>query len=175
VTRDVTGLGIQAMVEMGVILVPEGRRLFPGLTVDENLRLGAFRSQARPRLAQNMELAFTLFPVLAQRRGQLAGSMSGGEQQMVALARALMAEPRLLLIDEPSVGLSPLMVRNTMVAIAELQSRHRIMVLMAEQNFRQAVRIANHGYVIAHGRIEADAPAERLAESDLVRAAYFQG
>ena len=174
VTHEVAGLASQAMVALGVVLVPEGRRLFPALTVEENLHLGAYRTAARPRLAANMDLAFTLFPVLRDRRRQLAGSMSGGEQQMVALARALMAEPRLLLIDEPSVGLSPLMVRRTMEAIAQLQSGRRIMVLMAEQNFRQAVRIADHGYVIAHGRIAVDAPAAELAGSDIVRAAYFQ-
>lgn len=172
-TVDVAGWDSRALVALGVVLVPEGRRLFPALTVRENLHLGAYRAMARPRLKQNMELAMALFPVLRERLDQLAGSMSGGEQQMVALARALMAEPRLLLIDEPSVGLSPLMVRRTMEAIATLQSGRQIMVLMAEQNFRQAVRIADHGYVIAHGRIAVDAPAATLSSSDVVRAAYF--
>ena len=173
--RDVTGLDTRAMVALGVVLVPEGRRLFPALTVEENLRLGAFRHVARPNLARNLDFAFALFPVLRDRRAQLAGSMSGGEQQMVALARALMAEPRVLLIDEPSVGLSPLMVRRTMEAIASLQAERPMMVLMAEQNFRQAVRIAHHGAVIAHGRIVAGGTAAELQDSDVVRAAYFQG
>jgi branched-chain amino acid transport system ATP-binding protein len=126
-------------------------------------------------VARNLDLALALFPVLRDRRGQLAGSMRGGEQQMVALARILMAEPRVLLIDGPSVGLSPLKVRQTMEAIAELRQERGLTVLIAEQNFRQAMRIADHGCVIAHGCIAVDAAAHDLASSEVVRAAYFGG
>jgi branched-chain amino acid transport system ATP-binding protein len=129
-----------------VALVPEGRRLFPKLTVTENLMLGAFRKAARKTVESNLELVFDTFPVLEERRSQLAGTMSGGQQQMVAIARALMSSPRLLLIDEPSVGLSPLLVSQTIAAIGELKQRIGLTVLMAEQNFNQAIRIADRGY-----------------------------
>ena len=168
------GLATEEIVALGVILVPEGRHLLPKLTVEENLYLGALRSQARPHLRRNLEAAYDLFPRLAERRRQPAGSMSGGEQQMVALARALMAEPKILLIDEPSVGLAPIVVRAVIDAIAELKSRLGLTVLMAEQNFHQAVRVADRGYVIVHGSIafEGKSPAE-LGENELVRKLYL--
>jgi branched-chain amino acid transport system ATP-binding protein len=171
---NLVGLSPEAVVELGIVLVPEGRRLFPRLTVEQNLRLGAFRSVARSALAENMALCFELFPRLAERRGQLVGSMSGGEQQMVALARAIMSAPRILLVDEPSVGLAPILVARTMEMIAAMKARLGLTVLMAEQNFHQAVRIADRGYVIAHGRIafEGGSPAA-LQDNELVRQVYL--
>ena len=135
-------------MDLGIALVPEGRRLFPKLTVEENLLLGASRQKARARIKGNMEFCCETFPQLAERLHQLAGSMSGGEQQMLALARALMLTPRILLVDEPSVGLAPLLVSRTIDAIKQLKDHYQLTVLMAEQNFKQAVRIADRGYVI---------------------------
>jgi branched-chain amino acid transport system ATP-binding protein len=171
---DLAGLATEAIVDLGVSLVPEGRRLFPRLTVEENLLLGAYRASARAALARNLEFSYATFPVLAQRRRQLAGSMSGGEQQMLTLARALMTAPKILLIDEPSVGLSPLLVMHTIDKIRELKERYRLTVLMAEQNFNQAIRIADRGYVIVHGRIEFEGGSrEDLANNELVHKLYM--
>ena len=125
----------------------------PKLTVEENLLLGAFRPTARAQIQRNREFCFEIFPQLAERRRQLAGSMSGGEQQMLALARALMLAPRILLVDEPSVGLAPQLVSRTIDAIKQLKDHYQLTVLMAEQNFTQAIRIADRGYVIVHGKI----------------------
>jgi branched-chain amino acid transport system ATP-binding protein len=171
---DLVGLATEEIVALGVILVPEGRHLLPKLTVEENLYLGALRRQARPHIRRNLEASYDLFPRLAERRSQPAGSMSGGEQQMVALARALMAEPKILLIDEPSVGLGPIVVKTVIDAIAELKSRLGLTVLMAEQNFHQAIRVADRGYVIVHGSIafEGKSPAE-LGENQLVQKLYL--
>ncbi|RYI99816.1 MAG: ATP-binding cassette domain-containing protein, partial [Acetobacteraceae bacterium] len=144
------------------------------LSVEQNLRLGAYRATARAALPQNLALTYELFPRLAERRAQLVGSMSGGEQQMVALGRALMSAPRILLVDEPSVGLAPILVARTMEMIAEMKSRLGLTVLMAEQNFHQAVRIADRGYVIVHGHIEFEAEsASAMHENDLVRQIYL--
>ncbi|MGZ5661026.1 MAG: ABC transporter ATP-binding protein, partial [Usitatibacter sp.] len=140
VEHDLAGMATEDIVDLGISLVPEGRRLFPRLTVHENLLLGAYRPAARAELARNLAYCFEAFPVLATRAKQLAGSMSGGEQQMLTLARALMTQPKILLIDEPSVGLSPLLVSRTIDKIRELKDSHGLTVLMAEQNFHQAVR-----------------------------------
>ena len=173
---DLIGRAPERIVDLGVAMVPEGRRLFPALTVEENLTLGAFRPAARKRLGDNLEFVFDAFPALKERRRQLAGSMSGGEQQMLALARALMSCPKLLIIDEPSVGLSPQMVSRTIAKIKELKERHGLSVLMAEQNFNQAVKIADRGSIIVHGRIEFEAAsAEALKESELVKRFYLGG
>jgi len=171
---NLVGLATEEIVARGVILVPEGRHLLPKLTVEENLYLGALRQQARPHIRRNLEVSYDLFPRLAERRRQPAGSMSGGEQQMVALARALMAEPKILLVDEPSVGLAPIVVRVVIDAIAQLKARLGLTVLMAEQNFQQALRVADRGYVIVHGSIafEGRSPQE-LRENDLVRKLYL--
>jgi branched-chain amino acid transport system ATP-binding protein len=154
VEHDLVGMSPEEIVDLGIVLVPEGRRLFSRLTVEENLFLGAYRRKARSAIARNLAFCFETFPVLAKRRSQLAGSMSGGEQQMLTLARALMTAPSILLIDEPSVGLAPILVTHTIDKIGELKDRYRLTVLMAEQNFHQAIRIADRGYVIVHGRIE---------------------
>ncbi|MGZ5038345.1 MAG: ABC transporter ATP-binding protein, partial [Usitatibacter sp.] len=135
VEHDLAGMATEDIVDLGISLVPEGRRLFPRLTVHENLLLGAYRPAARAELARNLAYCFEAFPVLATRAKQLAGSMSGGEQQMLTLARALMTQPKILLIDEPSVGLAPLFVSRTIDKIRELKESHGLTVLMAEQNF----------------------------------------
>jgi branched-chain amino acid transport system ATP-binding protein len=171
---DLVGRSTEAIVDLGISLVPEGRRLFPKLSVEENLRLGAFRATARAVVARNLEASYATFPVLRERRRQLAGSLSGGEQQMLALARALMSAPKILLIDEPSVGLAPLLVKRTIEKIRELRELHQLTVLMAEQNFNQAVRIADRGYVIVHGRIAFEGgSAEELNNNELVRKFYL--
>jgi branched-chain amino acid transport system ATP-binding protein len=172
--HDLIGLSTEQIVDLGISLVPEGRRLFPKLTVEENLVLGAYRKTARARIKQNIEFCYEAFPRLRERRGQLAGSMSGGEQQMLALGRALMASPRILLIDEPSVGLAPILVARVIDKIAELSSALGLTVLMAEQNFEQAARIANRGYVLVHGQVvlAADSVAD-LRKSDMVRRLYL--
>jgi branched-chain amino acid transport system ATP-binding protein len=172
--QDLAGLATEAIVDLGIALVPEGRRLFPRLTVEENLLLGAYRGAARAVLARNLAFCYETFPVLAERPRQLAGSMSGGEQQMVTLARALMTDPRILLIDEPSVGLSPLLVTRTIDKIAELKAGRGLTVLMAEQNFHQAIRIADRGYVIVHGRIEYEGRSRaELADNETIHRLYL--
>jgi branched-chain amino acid transport system ATP-binding protein len=174
--HDLTKLSAEAIVDLGVALVPEGRRLFPKLTVAENLMLGAFRKAARSAIDRNLALAYETFPALKERRNQLAGTMSGGQQQMLAIARALMSSPRLLLIDEPSVGLSPLLVSQTIAKIGELKQRVGLTVLMAEQNFNQAIRIADRGYIIVHGEIAVAAQSvDELKANDIVKRLYLGG
>jgi branched-chain amino acid transport system ATP-binding protein len=171
---DLVGRSTEEIVDLGISLVPEGRRLFPKLTVEENLLLGAFRPTARAEIARNLESCYVTFPVLRERRRQLSGSMSGGEQQMLALARALMSAPKILLIDEPSVGLAPVLVKRTIEKIQELKDRYQLTVLMAEQNFNQAVRIADRGYVIVHGKIAFEGrSADALNNNELVRKFYL--
>jgi branched-chain amino acid transport system ATP-binding protein len=173
-THDLTRLTTEEIVNLGVAMVPEGRRLFPRLTVEENLLLGAFRPQARADIGKNLAYCYETFDVLRERRRQLAGLMSGGQQQMLAIARALMSSPKLLLVDEPSVGLSPLLVSNTVTMIKHLKERYGLTVLMAEQNFNQAIRIADRGYIIVHGEIvfEGRTVAE-LQANELVKNYYL--
>ena len=172
--HDLVGRTTEEIVDLGIALVPEGRRLFPKLTVEENLLLGAYRSAARRELARNMAVCYETFPRLAERRGQLAGSLSGGEQQMVALGRALMLAPKILLVDEPSVGLAPILVSRTIDAINEMKQRYQLTVLMAEQNFTQAIRIADRGYVIVHGKIAFEGRSmDELNNNDLIKKFYL--
>lgn len=172
--HDLTRLSTEQIVGLGVAIVPEGRRLFAKLTVEENLLLGAFRQAARADITRNLAFNYQTFPVLAERRRQLAGSMSGGQQQMLAIARALMASPRLLLVDEPSVGLSPLLVAQTIDSIGMLKASRGLTVLMAEQNFQQASRIADRGYLIAHGKIVFAADSvDQLRDNELVKNYYL--
>jgi branched-chain amino acid transport system ATP-binding protein len=174
VRHDLAGRSTEEIVALGIALVPEGRRLFPRLTVEENLLLGAFCKRARAEMKSNLAFCFEAFPRLAERRAQLAGSMSGGEQQMLALARALMTAPRILLIDEPSVGLAPVLVAHTIDKIKELKARYQLTVLMAEQNFPQALRIADRGYVIVHGRIAFEGrSAAELIDNELIKKFYL--
>ena len=171
---DLTRKSTEEIVSLGIALVPEGRRLFPKLTVEENLLLGAYRPAARADIARNLAFAFEAFPVLQERRRQLAGSMSGGEQQMLAIARALMSSPRILLVDEPSVGLAPILVSRVIGKIKELKERRQLTVLMAEQNFNQATKIADRGYIIVHGKIEFEGRStQELRENELVKKYYL--
>jgi len=171
---DLCGKSPEAIVNLGIALVPEGRRLFPKLTVEENLVLGAYRSEARKTMADTLRYCFEAFPILHQRRRQLAGSMSGGEQQMLAIARALMSAPKILLVDEPSVGLAPILVSHMIAKIKELKEQYQLTVLMAEQNFHQAAKIADRGYIIVHGRIAfAGRSTQELSENALVKQYYL--
>ena len=173
-THELVGKRTEEIVDLGVALVPEGRRLFPKLTVEENLMLGAFRKTARQQMKKNYDFCCEIFPRLAERRTQLAGSLSGGEQQMLALGRALMLAPKILLVDEPSVGLSPLLVSRTIDTIKELHNRYQLTVLMSEQNFTQAIRIADRGYVIVHGKIAFEGKsAAEMNDNDLIRRFYL--
>ena len=161
-------------MSLGIALVPEGRRLFPKLTVEENLLLGAYRPRRAPTSPATWHFAFEAFPVLLARRRQLAGSMSGGEQQMLAIGRALMSSPRILLVDEPSVGLAPILVSRVIGKIKELKERRQLTVLMAEQNFNQATKIADRGYIIVHGKIEFEGRStHELRENELVKKYYL--
>ena len=172
--HELVGMATEDIVDRGIAIVPEGRRLFGRLSVTENLLMGAFRKAARSRIRKNLEFCFEVFPRLAERQKQIAGSMSGGEQQMLALGRALMSEPRLLLIDEPSVGLAPLLVARTIDKIKEMKDNYQLTVLMAEQNFSQAIRIADRGYVIVHGQIAFEGrSAEELNNNELIRQFYM--
>jgi branched-chain amino acid transport system ATP-binding protein len=171
---DLTRKSTEEIVNLGIALVPEGRRLFPKLTVEENLLLGAYRPDARADITRNLAFAFEAFPVLRERRRQLAGSMSGGEQQMLAIGRALMSSPRILLVDEPSVGLAPILVSRVIGKIKELKERRQLTVLMAEQNFNQATKIADRGYIIVHGKIEFEGRStQELRENELVKKYYL--
>ena len=171
---DLVRKSTEEIVSLGIALVPEGRRLFPKLTVEENLLLGAYRQAARADIAKNLDFCYEAFPVLPARRRQLAGSMSGGEQQMLAVARALMSSPRFLLVDEPSVGLAPILVSRVIAKIRELKEQRQLTVLMAEQNFNQATKIADRGYIIVHGKIEFEGKSTReLRENELVKQYYL--
>jgi branched-chain amino acid transport system ATP-binding protein len=157
---------------LGLALVPEGRELWPQLTVKENLELGAFGLRARPRLQQNLERVYAMFPRLAERQKQLAGSLSGGEQQMAAIGRALMSEPTLLLLDEPSLGLAPIVVDQMFAAIKTLHAGG-MTVLLVEQNLASALEVAQRGYVIETGRVKMQGECKALAADASIRAAYL--
>lgn len=171
---NLIGKGTEEIVELGIAMVPEGRRLFSLLTVEENLTLGAYRDAARKKIQENLDFCFTTFPRLKERRKQQAGSLSGGEQQMVAVARSLMNNPSILLVDEPSVGLAPILVSQMIAKIKELKEERNLTVLMAEQNFNQAIKIADRGYVIVHGQIEFSADsADELRDNEMIREYYL--
>jgi branched-chain amino acid transport system ATP-binding protein len=174
VVHELVGAPTEEIVSLGIAMVPEGRRLFPRLTVEENLTIGASRRGARNALSRNIDFCFEAFPRLKERRAQFAGSMSGGEQQMLALGRALMTEPRILLVDEPSVGLAPILVKRTIEKIKELKDKRQLTVLMAEQNFHQALTIADRGYVIVHGEIVfAGNSIAELNDNELIKKFYM--
>ena len=171
---DLVGKTPEEVVTAGISMVPEGRRLFPALTVEENLYLGAYRKFARKKINENLDFVYEIFPRLKERRNQLAGSMSGGEQQMVAVARGIMSDPAILLIDEPSVGLAPNLVSHMIEKIRELKEKKNLTVLMAEQNFNQAIKIADRGYIIVHGEIEFAAnSAQELADNEMIKQYYL--
>lgn len=152
-TIDLTSKPTHEIINCGIAYVPEGRRLAPDLTVEDNLILGGSSRRARSSTRRNLEFCFEMFPVLAERRRQIASSMSGGQQQMLAIARALMASPFFLVIDEPSVGLAPIIVHQLLAIVGQLQKTQNMTVLMAEQSFFQAVDIASRSYVLSHGRV----------------------
>jgi len=159
------------IVAHGIAHVPEGRRLFPGLTVADNLKMGAFRPAARRSYRESLERVYALFPVLAERRGQRAGSLSGGEQQMLAIGRALMSRPKLILLDEPSMGLAPVMVLRVFDLIRQIRSEGYT-ILVVEQNVRQVLKLVDRAYLLEVGRIKMEGQADQLSEQDFVRKAY---
>jgi branched-chain amino acid transport system ATP-binding protein len=165
---DVAGQPAHIVCRSGVAIVPEGRRIFPGLTVRDNLDLGAYRHEARAFHGESLTWVHSLFPRLAERGTQLAGSLSGGEQQMLAVGRALMARPRLLLMDEPSLGLAPVVVDEVFDVIGEI-NRAGVSVLLVEQNVERALEIAARGYVLSEGRIGLEGPAADLVANDELR------
>ena len=161
------------IVEMGVVLIPEGRRLFRDMTVFENLELGGYIARARPLKNQNLKWIFEMFPVVENRMHQLAGTLSGGEQQMLAIARGLMSEPKLLLVDELSLGLAPLIVKNIYDTLNEINRSRKMTILVVEQNVRLALEIADRGYIIENGRIIGEGKGSDLLKSDQVKSAYL--
>lgn len=170
--EDVSRVPAHDMVARGISHVPEGRQVFPFLTVKENLSLGAYIPRARPRLKQLMEEQLALFPRLAERMDQLAGTLSGGEQQMVAIARGLMGQPKLLLLDEPSLGLAPKIVEEVFEKIQEVRNKG-ITMLIVEQNVVSGLSIADRGYVVQHGAVILEDSAKNLLSNEMVRAAYL--
>jgi len=172
--RELTTAPPERIVEMGIAHVPEGRRVFPMMSVVENLELGAFTRKDKAGIREDMERVFELFPRLAERRNQLAGTMSGGEQQMLAIGRALMTRPKLLLLDEPSMGLAPLIVENIFEIIQEINAQGTT-VLLVEQNAHMALSIAHKGYVMETGRIVLSDTSAALMKNEDVRRAYLGG
>ncbi|HSP16669.1 MAG TPA: ABC transporter ATP-binding protein [Thermoanaerobaculia bacterium] len=170
--EDLSALEPHEVVGRGVIQVPEGRRIFPEMSVMENLRMGSFPKAMRADRETNLERAFTLFPRLREREKQLGGTLSGGEQQMLAIARGLMANPRLLLLDEPSLGLSPLFVKNIFQIISEI-NRQGVTILLVEQNVYQSLRIAHRAYVLETGRVVLSGTGEQLLNDEHVRRAFL--
>ncbi len=171
--HDISRMSPHKIVQMGVSQVPEGRRIFPQLTVSENLDMGAFLRTNKESIKQDMEEVLTIFPRLAERRNQLGGTLSGGEQQMLAISRALMASPRLLLLDEPSLGLAPLIVQSIFEVIQKINKERKTTILLVEQNANMALKIANKGYVMQNGLIKITDTATNLLENQEVRKAYL--
>jgi branched-chain amino acid transport system ATP-binding protein len=170
--KDLGKLESHQVVELGVVQVPEGRRIFPEMTVLENLRMGSFIKATRPDRQRNIERAFTLFPRLAERQKQLGGTLSGGEQQMLAIGRGLMTNPRLMLLDEPSLGLSPLFVKNIFEIIKEI-NRQGTTILLVEQNVFQSLRISHRAYVLETGRVVLSGTGEELLGNEHVKKAFL--
>jgi branched-chain amino acid transport system ATP-binding protein len=170
--RDLIAIPAHRIVETGIAHVPESRRLFPRLSVYDNLRMGAYMPAARTRFSEQLDYVYALFPRLKERAGQLAGTLSGGEQQMCAIARALMSRPKLVLLDEPSMGLAPVIVAQVFDLVRRIRSEGYT-VLIVEQNVRQVLKVADRGYLLEVGRIKAQGPAADLAASDAIRQAYM--
>jgi branched-chain amino acid transport system ATP-binding protein len=170
--EDVTGLSTAQRIKRGLASVPEARRVFPAMTIEENLRMGAYLRRDGPAIRADVERMMQLFPRLAERRRQLAGTMSGGEQQMLAMARALMSRPRLVCMDEPTMGLAPIFVERVLELIAEI-NRQGVTVFMVEQNATLALSIANRGYVLQSGKLVLEGQAGELLENPAIREAYL--
>jgi len=171
--KPIQHLSPDEIVAMGISLVPEGRRIFPRLTVMENLEMGAFLRSDKAEIKKDTEHIFDLFPILAQRRYQLGGTLSGGEQQMLAISRALMARPRLLLLDEPSLGLGPMIVKLIFEIIKRINAESRTTIFLVEQNAHMALKVAHRGYVMENGRITLEGTAEILLHNEDVKKAYL--
>jgi len=172
--EDITRLPTHEIARRGIALVPEGRRIFPRMTVMENLQMGAALADPA-NFAADVERNFALFPILKERQAQRAGTLSGGEQQMLAIARALMSRPKLLLLDEPSLGLAPLYIKKIFQIVRELNRDHGMTILLVEQNAHHALRVAHRGYVLQHGQIVLAGSGQELLASPEVRAAYLEG
>ncbi len=170
--RDITNLGAHKTVDAGLVEIPEGRQIWGGLSVEDNLDLGAYSRRARPERYRSKEWVYSLFPVLAERRKSTARDLSGGQQQMLAIGRALMSKPLLLLLDEPSLGLAPQIVEELFGILSRINDE-KISILLVEQNVDFALRIADRAYVLEHGRITREGPAEDLRRSDEVRLAFL--
>jgi len=170
--RDISSVPTSSIAALGIAQVPEGRRLFPDMTVLENLEIGAYLRVDADAIAEDLERVLDIFPILKERQRQLAGSLSGGEQQMCAMARGLMADPEILLLDEPSLGLSPILVETIFEIILDLNRKGRTLLLV-EQNARMALKVAHHAYVLETGLIRLEGPAKDLAEMDEVKKAYL--
>ena len=170
--EDITRLSTERIVSLGITQVPEGRMIFPRLTVRENLLMGAYLRKDKAGIREDEEHAYTLFPVLRERRTQMGGTLSGGEQQMLAIGRALLARPKLLLLDEPSLGLAPLVVENIFEIIKQI-NKDGVTVLLVEQNAQMALQIAHRGYVLETGRVTLEGPASDLLNDPKVRSAYL--
>src|SRR5687767_9615691 len=170
--RSLNALRAHEVIRHGIAHVPENRRLFPRLTVEENLKMGAFLPQSRGRFAERLEFVYSLFPRMRERRAQLAGTLSGGEQQMCAIGRALMSGPKLLLLDEPSAGLAPVVVQSIFELVKRI-CREGYTVLIVEQNVRQVLQVVNRAYLLETGRIKSSGSAAELLESDSIRKAYL--
>ncbi len=171
---DITNMGADQIVRMGIVQVPEGRKIFAPLTVRENLEMGAFTRQNKREIEESMEFVFSIFPRLRERAEQLGGTLSGGEQQMLAVARALMAKPRLLLMDEPSMGLAPILVEEIFNVIQQI-NREGVTILLVEQNAHMALSVAHRGYVLETGAIQMEGTAAELRNNPRVREAYLGG
>jgi branched-chain amino acid transport system ATP-binding protein len=169
---DLNRLEAHEVVDLGVVQVPEGRKIFPQMTVTENLRMGSFLEKARKKRGDNMDRVFAMFPRLKEREKQLGGTLSGGEQQMLAIARGLMADPKLLLLDEPSLGLSPLLVKSIFEIITGIR-KLGVTIMLVEQNVFQSLKIANRGYVLETGRVVLKDRGETLLNNEHVRKAYL--
>jgi len=171
--QPITNMRPNQIVRMGLSQVPEGRHIFPYMTVRENLDMGAYSRNDKKQIQHDLEQAFSMFPILDERKNQVAGTLSGGEQQMLAISRALMARPKLLLLDEPSLGLAPLFVRQIMDMIVQINQTNQTTIFLVEQNANIALKIANRGYVMENGRIVLHDSAETLMTNDQVKKAYL--